>query len=184
MPKKPNPEDPRAKARKQAQDLIARAVDKGATEEEARTSALVAARAIHEHDLLRELPRHPLFDRLKDLDDDALDDLAQYVEQYLEGAATLDPHIARLESADVGRWRAESRLWQRRLKDQLATMRWVLEDKSTIGVCDRRSATCLFCRRRIVEGDLAVWRKRHRAQVTHFACCVVEYVQGAGRGSD
>ena len=169
------PFEKREKARKRAIGMVAKAADKAATDEEARTNALFGARIIHEHKLLEHPPpRHPLVDRLADLGDDTLDSLAPYVEQFLDGGEALDMHFARLEAHDVARWRAEARLWQRRLTDHLAAMQWVLEN-GQIAIADARSTYCVLCRRRLLPGEI-VARRRRRVEA-HMACHVVKFAR-------
>lgn len=166
-----NPVLKRRKLRKRAYDLVARASHDSTPEEEARTSALVAARLIHSEKLLDDEPRHPLVDRLEALGDDMLDVLAGPVEAILDGG--LMDRFTRLQTRQVADhahwWRTEARVWQRRLHVHTEAMRWILAN-GRIGLADR-PGKCGICRRALAVGTMIAW-KRRRADAMHYACCV------------
>lgn len=163
-------DDKHTKALKRVRGLIARAAHEGTPEEEARTSALVAARMIHAEKLLE--PRHPLFDRLEGLDDETLDELGGLVENVLEGVS-----IAREEkslSPSASRWRAEANHLQRQLDAFAGSLRWILQGYK-IGLVER-PGYCGYCHEPLKLGEMVVW-KRRRIDAAHYMCCVVSFQQ-------
>lgn len=154
----------REKLRMRAMGLVARAAHESTPQEEARTSALVAAKLIHGEKLLESAPgRHALLERLEALDDDALNDLAMVVEEALETGG-----VTRTAS-QASRWRNEAKHLQRKLDMFARALRWILQGYK-IGLAER-PGQCGLCRRALLLGDIVVW-KRRRAESAHYACCV------------
>lgn len=164
--------DRRRKLTKRAIGLVARAAHEGTPEEEARSSALIAAKVIHAEKLLEPAPRHPLLDRLEGLDDATLDELAMNVENLLAGAANRPGSTwDRIVHHEVQLWRARAESSQRRLSAFAGALRRILQSYK-MGLVERPSY-CIICRRPIMLGDLSVW-KRRRQEAAHYTCCVIE----------
>ena len=154
----------RDKLRTRAIGLVARAAHAATPEEEARTSAVVAAKLIHTENLLAPSPgRHALLERLEGLEDDVLNDLAMLVEEALEAGG-----IARAV-AQASRWRNEAKHLQRKLDVLGGALRWILQGYK-LGLADR-PGQCDLCGRSLQLGDIIVW-KRRRIDAVHYTCCV------------
>ena len=158
----------RERLRVRAVGLVARAAHKGTPEEEARTSALVAARLIHQEKFLEVPVRHALLERLEGLEDRALDDLAVLVEEALDGGS-----VARVVGQSV-RWRNEAKHLQLKLDAFASALRWILQGYK-LGLSER-PGYCGFCSRALLLGDIVVW-KRRRSDAAHYSCCVMALQQ-------
>lgn len=171
---------------KKAAGLVSRAAHESTPEEEARSSALIAAKLIHAEKLLEPAPRHPLLDRLEELDDATLDELAMGVEDLLAGRGRPGSTWDRVVYHEVNLWRARAEGAQHRLAAFSGALRRILQSFK-LGLADRarapsgveRPAHCGICRRPLMHNDLIVW-KRRRQDAAHYMCCVVEiHRQGA-----
>ena len=159
---KPNAD--REKLRTRAVVLVARAAHASTPEEEARTSAVVAAKLIHAEKLLEAASgRHALLERLDGLEDDVLNDLAMLVEEALEAGG-----IARAVE-QASRWRNEAKHLQRKLDTLAGALRWILQGYK-LGLAER-PGQCGLCGRSLQLGDIVVW-KRRRVDAAHYVCCV------------
>ena len=157
----------REKLRTRALGLVARAAHESTPEEEARTSAVVAAKLIHAEKLLEApLARHALLERLEGLEDDVLNDLAMLVEEALEAGAGGTAARAALQAT---RWRNEAKHLQRKLDALAGALRWILQGYK-LGLAER-PGQCGLCGRPLQLGDIVVW-KRRRVESAHYACCV------------
>ena len=154
----------REKLRTRAITLIARAAHASTPEEEARTSAVVAAKLIHTEKLLEPSPgRHALLERLDGLEDEVLNDLALLVEEALEAGG-----IARAVG-QASRWRNEAKHLQRKLDALSGGLRWILQNHK-LGLAER-PRQCGLCGRMLLLGEIIVW-KRRRTEAAHYTCCV------------
>ena len=167
LPAAPKPSVDREKLRTRALGLVARAAHESTPEEEARTSAVVAAKLIHAEKLLEApLARHALLERLEGLEDDVLNDLAMLVEEALEAGAGGTAARAALQAT---RWRNEAKHLQRKLDALAGALRWILQGYK-LGLAER-PGQCGLCGRPLQLGDIVVW-KRRRVDAAHYACCV------------
>ena len=161
----------REKLRARAVGLVARAAHASTPEEEARTSAVVAAKLIHVEKLLEVSPgRHALLERLDALEDDVLNDLALLVEEaldVLEAGGTA--RATSQASLQVSRWRNEAKHLQRKLDALAGSLRWILQGYK-LGLAER-PGQCGICGRPLQLGDIVVW-KRRRVDAVHYQCCV------------
>lgn len=154
----------REKLRTRAIGLVARAAHTSTPEEEARTSAVVAAKLIHTEKLLEPSPgRHALLERLDGLEDDVLNDLAMLVEEALEAGG-----IARAVE-QASRWRNEAKHLQRKLDALGGGLRWILQTHK-LGLAER-PRQCGLCGRMLLLGEIIVW-KRRRTEAAHYTCCI------------
>ncbi len=159
----------REKLRLRALALVTRAAHETTMEEEARTSALVAAKLIHAEKLLDVArPRHALLERLDGLEDEVLDDMATLVEEALEAGG-----IARAV-AQSSRWRNEAKHLQRKLDALGGALQWILQGYK-LGLSER-PGHCVLCRRPLQLGEIVVW-KRRRMDAVHYTCCVATLQQ-------
>ena len=159
----------REKLRTRAIGLVARAAHATTPEEEARTSALVAAKIIHAEKFLEpSAGRHALLERLEGLEDDVLNDLALLVEEALVGGG-----IARAVG-QTSRWRNEAKHLQRKLDTLAGALRWILQGYK-LGLVER-PGYCGLCKRSLMLGDIVVW-KRRRVDAVHYTCCVAALQQ-------
>lgn len=154
----------REKLRARAIGLVARAAHEGTPEEEARTSAFVAAKIIHTEKLLEVAPgRHALLERLDALDDDVLNALGLVIEEALEGDGMA-------KAGQATRWRNEAKHLQRKLDTFAGALRLILQGHK-LGVAERQTLSCGFCGGPLLLGDIIVW-KRRRSDSVHYSCCV------------
>ena len=158
----------RERLRVRAVGLVARAAHQGTPEEEARTSAFVAAKLIHEEKFLEVPVRHALLERLDGLDDSTLDGLAVLVEEALDAGS-----VARVVGQSV-RWRNEAKHLQLKLDAFAGALRWILQGYK-LGLSER-PGHCGFCTRALLLGDIVVW-KRRRSDAVHYSCCVMALQQ-------
>ena len=168
----------REKLRARAIGLVARAAHASTPEEEARTSAVVAAKLIHTEKLLEASPgRHALLERLDSLEDEVLNDLAMLVEEALdtnERAVYDRARGAREERGgslleQASRWRNEAKHLQRKLDTLAGALGWILQGYK-LGLAER-PGQCGLCGRSLQLGDIVVW-KRRRIDAVHYSCCV------------
>ena len=159
----------REKLRARAVMLVARAAHETTPEEEARTSALVAAKIIHAEKFLEpSVGRHALLERLEGLEDDVLNDMAVLVEEALEAGG-----IARAVEKSA-RWRNEAKYLQRKLDTLAGALRWILQGYK-LGLAES-PGHCGLCQRALILGDIVVW-KRRRFDAVHYVCCVAALQQ-------
>lgn len=163
----------RRKSLDKARKLLSRAVHPNTPEEEARTTALIAAREIHDHKLLEPAPRHPIIDRLEGLEDGVLDHVAGLLEDLLSDWPSNLRRSAGVGSTpvmlDLVRWRNEARAVNQRLQLHVFSLRAVLET-GRIALAER-AGRCEACPRPIAVGEMIAWRRR-RSEAIHYLCYI------------
>lgn len=155
----------REKLRSRAVGLVARAAHAATPEEEARTSAVVAAKIIHAEKFLEAAGgrEHALFERLEGLDDHVLNDVALVVEEALAAGGI----VRDIEQAS--RWRSEAKYLQQKLDAFAGGLRWILQGYK-LGLAER-PGQCSLCGRGLQHADVIAW-KRRRADAAHYTCCI------------